>query len=71
MYLLTYAQNCLFYSTIGKCIDLLPGKCRHMSNRLSCKNSCVAQLCKDTCNCQSTSRIESKPGLSHPVSGMA
>ena len=49
-YSMLYAQNCLFYSTLGKCIDLLPGTCLHMKNVLSCKNRCVSELCKDTCN---------------------
>ena len=48
--LLNYAQNCLFYSTLGNCIDLLPGTCIHMKNVLTCKNRCVAELCKETCN---------------------
>ena len=69
---LIYAQNCLFYSTLGKCIDLLPGTCLHLTNVLSCKNSCVSELCKDTCNCESpakNSRIESEPRLGLPMSG--
>ena len=68
----TYAQNGLF--TLGKCIDLLPGTCLHMKNVLTCKNSCVSELCKDTCNCKSTtkdSRIESEPGVGLPASGIA
>ena len=71
-YSMLYAQNCLFYSTLGKCIDLLPGTCLHMKNVLSCKNRCVSELCKDTCNCKSpakNSRIESEPRLGLPMSG--
>ena len=40
----------IFYSTLGKCIDLLPGTCLHIKNVLTCKNRCVSELCKDTCN---------------------
>ena len=68
----TYAQNGLF--TLGKCIDLLPGTCLHMKNVLTCKNRCVSELCKDTCNCKSTtnnSRIESEPGVGLPAFGMS
>ena len=71
-YKFTYAQNGLF--TLGKCIDLLPGTCLHMKNVLTCKNRCVSELCKDTCNCKSTtnnSRIESEPGVGLPAFGMS
>ena len=41
-----------FYSTLGKCSDLLPKTCLHMKNVLSCKNRSVSALCKHTCdNC--------------------
>ena len=39
-----------FCSTLGKCVDLLPHTCFYMKTKLSCKNSCVKELCKDTCN---------------------
>ena len=39
-----------FYSTQGNCVDLLPGTCLHIKNVLSCKNRCVSELCRDTCN---------------------
>ena len=70
----TLCTKWYFYSILGNCIDLLPGTCLHMKNVLTCKNRCVSELCKDTCNCKSTtkdSRIESEPGVGLPTSGMA
>ena len=49
--LLYLCTKCLLYSTLGECIDQLqPGTCLHMKNVLTCKNRCVSELCKDTCN---------------------
>ena len=39
-----------FYLTLGNCVDLIKGTCTHLKNVLTCKNSNVANICRDTCN---------------------